>query len=90
MTELVATGGRELHFQLVIHVLRLCDPVGDLLDRSLLLGSIDRSSQSDSTINRDDLHIAGVGGHSFHGKDFLADLSGGVSVSRALALIEGR
>ena len=40
MTELVVVGGVELHFQLVVHILGLCDSLRDFTDETFFLGVV--------------------------------------------------
>jgi hypothetical protein len=75
---------------LVVHIPGARDAIRDFTNEAFFFGGVDRSSQGDSTITGDDLHVAGVHGHLFPSTDFLADLGGGVSVRRTIALFERR
>src|ERR1035441_3528703 len=57
MTELIVAAGGELHFQLVVHILGVRDPIRDFTDETFFLGGVDRPAQSDPAINGDDLHV---------------------------------
>ena len=87
MTGLVTAGGGELHFQLVVHVPGVRDPIRDFTDETFFLGAVDRPAQDDPAINGGDLHVPGIPGHSAVSNDFLANLRRGVRAGLAVALI---
>jgi hypothetical protein len=87
-SELVAAGGGELHFQLVVHIPGVRDPIRDFTDETFFLGAVDRPAQDDPAINGGDLHVFGIHGHSAVSNDFFADLRRSVRVGRVVALIE--
>jgi len=81
-------GGGELHFQLVVHVPGVRNPIRNFSDEMFFLGAVDRPAQDDPAINGGDLHVSGIHGHSAVGNDFLANLRRCVRVGLAVALIE--
>src|ERR1017187_8493583 len=57
LTKLVVAAGREFHFQLVVHILGMRDPIRDFTDETLFLCGDRRPAQSDPAINGDELHV---------------------------------
>src|SRR5581483_6285288 len=75
-----------LHFDLVVYVIGLGDPVGNGADKVFLLGGVNRSTQSDPAVHSGDLYTPRIDGHPFPGQNLLADLGSSVLVGNAVAL----
>ena len=62
-----------LYFQLVVHVFRVGDPVGNFSDDPFFIGGVDRPAQGDMSILGDYLDVACVRGHVVGGDDSLGN-----------------
>src|SRR5690349_6355304 len=78
------------NLELVVHSRDSSDALSNGLDRRPLLSGLDRSTQRDDALGRDDLHVFGGHGEFIIADDHLPNVLGDGSICLSLPLISGR